>query len=147
MKFKLKNYTTQISAEKSIFEIEQLLNSFGATKTMKEFTAEGKVKSLAFMIDTKSFKLPANVEGVKNVLFKDKRYSGKRDAMANRNETAYRVAWRVLRDWIYSQLSVVASGQAQPDEMLLPFIYDGKRTLYQAYKEGFLQLENKGDEE
>lgn len=144
MKFKLKNYSTSIAAEKSILEIEQLLSQFGASAVMKEFLLDGRVKSLAFKLNDKSFKLPANIEGVKNVLFSGKRERHGRNTMSNRDEQSYRVAWRVLRDWIHSQLSVIASGQAQPEEMLLPFMFDGKRTLYEAYTQGRLQIgENK----
>jgi hypothetical protein len=141
--FKMKNYTTSVSADRSILEIEQMLQKFGATAVMKEFLMDGRVNSMTFKIGEMAFKLPANVEGVHKVMFKEKRSSSRRDAMKNREEQSYRTAWRVLKDWIYAQLSIIASGQALPEEIMLPFMFDGKRTLYQAYKEGRLQLEQK----
>ena len=143
--FKIKNYTTSIDSDRSILEIERLLQKFGATAVMKEFLSDGRITSLAFKIGEKAYKLPANIEGIYEVMFGATRHSTKKDAMKRREEQAYRTAWRVIRDWIHAQLSMIASGQAQPDEIMLPFMYDGKRTLFQAYKEGRLQLENKNE--
>ena len=50
-----------------------------------------------------------------------------------------------MKDWVHSQLSVIASGQAQPEEVLLPFMWDGKRTLYQAFKENRLKIDNRAN--
>lgn len=143
MKFKLMNYTTTITAEKSIMEIEKMLSLFGASAIMKEYLEDGRLKSLSFKLQEKGYRIPANVEGVYEVLYKDKRVSGKRNAMMNRKVNADNVSWRIIKDWLHAQLSIIASGQAQPDEVMLPYMWDGKRTLYQAYKEGRLQLENK----
>lgn len=139
-KIKLKNYSTTVEAEKSIMEIEQLLTMFGSDAIMKEFTGDGKVRSLSFKFQNKPYKLPANVEGVAKVLYSNKKISYRRDGMANRDKNAYNVAWRILKDWLHSQLSIIASGQAVPEEVLLPYLFDGSRTLYQAYKEGRVQL-------
>lgn len=143
------NYTTGVSASRSITEIEQMITLFGASATMKENAGDGRIQSLAFKIGDKTYKLPANAEGVKKVLYDGKRNSSRRDAMRNRDENSYNVAWRIMKDWVHAQLSIVASGQAQPDEVLLPYMYDAKsnRTLYQAFKEGHLQLMNKGDDD
>lgn len=138
--FKLKNYTTGISAEKSVMEIEQLLSAFGASHVMKEFAGDGGAKSIAFRLDEQSYKLPANVDGVKQALYGEKKASFRRNAGTNRDEQSCRVAWRIIRDWLHAQLSVIASGQAKPDEVMLPYLWDGKRTLYTAYKNGALQL-------
>lgn len=148
MNFKLMNYTTGVSASRSIAEIEQMLALFGATATMKENTADGRITALAFKIGDKTYKLPANADGVKKVLYEGKRTSSRRDAMLNRDKNSYNVAWRIMKDWVHAQLSIIASGQAQPDEVLLPYMYDVKnnRTLYQAFKEGNLQLTHKDDD-
>lgn len=132
-KFNIKNYTTEIAATKSIAEIEELLAAFGADAVMKEFTADGKVKSLHFKLQDKSFKLPANINGVKEILFAKRRSYHGRDSMKNRDEKSYKVAWRILKDWLHAQLSLIYSGQAFPDEIFLPYLFDGKRTLYQKF--------------
>lgn len=143
MGFKLKNKETEVSAEKSILRIEELLTSFGANAVMKEYSGDGKVRSLSFKLEEKAYKLPVNKEGVYKVLFQNSKQTYRVDGEKNRGERAYRVAWRILKDWLHSQLSITASGQAQPEEVLLPYMFDGKKTLYQAYKDGCLQIEAK----
>lgn len=147
MSLKLKNYSTNISAERSIAEIEKILALFGAQAVMKEYTSDGRVQSLSFKLDNKGYQLPANVNGVKAVMYSGKRSYHGRDSMKKRDEQAYRVAWRVLKDWIYSQLSLIASGQGQPQQILFGYMFDGKKTLYQVYTEGKLlsQGNEKGD--
>ena len=145
-KFKLKNYTTEIPADKSIFEVEQMLASFGASAVMKQFLQDGKCYSMSFKLEDKGFKLPANAKGVYEVMYANMKERHGKNTMKNRDEQAYRVSWRIIRDWLHSQLSLIASGQAQPDEIMMPYTYDGKQTLYEAYKNGRLQLEAKKDE-
>ena len=146
-KFKLKNYTTGIPADKSMMEIEQMLAAFGAQAVMKQYLSDGRVFSIAFKIEERSYKLPANIEGVHEALWKGKRERHGTNNMKNREEQSYRVAWRIIRDWLHSQLSLMASGQAQPDQILMPYMYDGKRTLYEAYKAGTLQIGEGKDEQ
>ena len=140
MNFKLKNYTTSIPADRSISETEQLLVGFGASKIFKEYLSDGRCMGVSFMLGERGFKLPANIEGVKEAIWKDKRARHGRNNMQNREDQSYRVAWRIIRDWLHAQLSLIASGQAQPDQIMMPYMYDGKRTLYEAYKDGKLQL-------
>jgi hypothetical protein len=46
MKSKLKNFSTEVAAERSIAEIEKIITSFGAQAIAKEFSADGRVRSL-----------------------------------------------------------------------------------------------------
>jgi hypothetical protein len=146
MTFKIRNYTTGISADKSIGEIERMLADFGASHIMKEYAGDGTVRSLAFRLTEKSYKLPCNREGVFQVMFGDKRYSGRKNATKNREVQSLNTSWRLLHDWIHAQLSIVKSGQAKVDEVMLPYMWDGKRTLYESYKTGRLEIENKTDD-
>jgi len=136
MEMRLKNYTTSVNADKSILEIEKFLTMFGASHVMKEYLSDGLVRTLSFKISGRGYKVPANVDGVEKVMFT------RGASTQKQHEQAYRVAWRIIRDWVHSQLSITVSGQAQPDEVLLPYLWDGKKTLYEAYKEGALQIEN-----
>lgn len=138
--FKLKNYTTSVSADRSIMEIEQLLAGFGADKILKDYMTDGKCIGVSFKLNGMGYKLPANVEGVHGVLWGQKRERHGTNNMKNREDQSYRVAWRIIRDWLHSQLSLIASGQALPDQILMPYMYDGKKTLYESYKEGRLAL-------
>lgn len=131
--FKMKNYTTEISADKSILEIERLLTSFGAEMIIKEYTSDGRVHSLTFRLLNDAFKLPANVSGVKKILYKKTR-SHLSDGEKRREDRSYRVAWRIIKDWTHAQLSLIASGQAQPQEIFLPYMFDGKTTFFQRFE-------------
>ena len=141
-KFNIKNYTTEISADRSILEIEKLLTLFGAAAIIKEYTPEGKVHSLMFKLQDEAFKLPANVKGVKEILYKTTR---SRDGEKRREERSYRVAWRIIKDWTHAQLSLIASGQAQPKEIFLGYMFDGKRTLFQKYEVDKLLAQKAGE--
>jgi hypothetical protein len=138
--FKLKNYSTAVPADRSIAEVEDLLVKFGAQAIMKTHLADGRCNMLAFKLDEKSFRLPANVEGVHDVLFGHTQARHGVNQMSEREAKSYRVAWRIIRDWLHAQLSLIASGQAAPEQILLPYMFDGKRTLYEAYKDGTLRL-------
>jgi len=135
-KFNIKNYTTEIPADRSILEIEKLLTLFGAAAIIKEYTPDQRVHSLSFKLQDEAFRLPVSVEGVKKILFEGVR--AQRDSEKRREEKAYRVSWRILKDWTHAQLSLIASGQAQAMEIFLPYLFDGKTTLYQKFMEGKL---------
>jgi hypothetical protein len=142
---KIKNFSTGVAANKSIVEIEKILTDFGAEAIMKSYTGDGKVKSLAFKYQNNAYMLPSNVEGVYQVMFANKRKYHKTNSMRNHEEQAYRIAWRLLKDWIHSQISIVYSGQAAPDQILLPYMYNGHQTVYEMYKAGRLQLQEAKD--
>jgi hypothetical protein len=127
---KIMNYTTAISASKSITEIETLLADNGASHIMKEYRGDGRVWSLAFKLGEIGYKLPANTERVFATLTKGKR-NFQRKAWEEQSE---RVAWRVLKDWLLAQLSLIAIGQAEFDQVMLPYAFDGKQTLYERIK-------------
>ena len=137
--FKLKNYTTSIDSNKTISEIEKILVSFGADKIMKQYAEDGTPNSLMFSIQKLSYQLPANIEKAKERLKKLKIPQSRLD------EQAPKVAWRVIKDWLHSQLSLIYIGQAEIDQGLLPYMSNGVETVYEIYKSGNLQIENKGE--
>jgi hypothetical protein len=129
---KLKNYTTDVPVSRSIAEIETFLSQNGASAIMKEYMGDGRVISITFQLANKvGYKLPANVERVYSVLKAEKKSNSR---VKLTMEQAERVAWRVLRDWLYSQLSLIAIGQAEFDQVMLPYAFDGKQTLYERIK-------------
>jgi hypothetical protein len=60
--FRLKNYTTNIEASKSIYEIEEVLRAVGADAIMKNYRGDGRVEALVFKLQGRGYKLPANTE-------------------------------------------------------------------------------------
>ena len=65
---KIKNFSTTISVEKTIAEIEKMLSKYGATKIMKEYDEFGNPSRLIFAIVTEHgempVKLPVNVDKI-----------------------------------------------------------------------------------
>jgi hypothetical protein len=106
---------------------------------MKDYLSDGKVSSIAFRLNGRGFKLPNNKTGVFNILFKNK--SQRVNSTKEREERAYRVSWRILREWIHAQLSLIASGQAEPEQALLPYLWDGRQSFYDRVKRTKFQLE------
>ena len=51
-------------------------------------------------------------------------------------EHAYKVAWRILKDWVLAQMAIVEAGAAQLAEVFLPYALqpDGK-TMFEAFVE------------
>lgn len=132
----IKNYTTKIDCYQSIGEIQGVLAKNGARKIMIDYDNTGLPIGIAFAIQTgqqaQAFILPANIDGVMSVF---KKQNLKADI-----EQAKRTAWRNVRDWIMAQMAFIESGNVQMDEIFLPYLSDGKKTLYQAYKSGQLLL-------
>src|SRR4029077_1170223 len=93
----LLNYTTTISASRTVAEITQLLADAKASAVLSEYK-EGVLSAISFRIETEfgvlSFRLPANVNAVLIALQRDKAVPYR---MRNR-EHATRVAWRIVKD-------------------------------------------------
>ena len=136
----IKNYTTKIDCYQSIGEIQGVLARHGARKIMIDYGESGHPNGIAFAIQSgqtaQMFILPANVDGVEAV-FKIQKIKADR-------QQAERTAWRNVRDWIMAQMAFIESGNVQIDEIFLPYLTDGKKTLYQAYKSGQLLLGDGG---
>lgn len=124
---KLKNHTTAISHERSISEIQAMLITFGAENVM--LSAENKeIKEIKFTYRINDrlypFKLPVNIEKTTDILWKE--YSSKsRRGRKSRNdfiEEARRIAWRIARDWIHSQLSILAIEAVRFEEVFLGYL-------------------------
>lgn len=134
----LLNYTTKISAFTTVSEIQKILVAHGAKKIMQEFDDDGNIRSLTFMINTpgglRSVRLPANSAAVYQVLQKQ---NVKCD-MAQ----AERVAWRIIKDWVASQMAILESAMVSIDEIFLPYMVNNNgQTFFEVYqtKQNFLE--------
>ena len=150
------NYTTKIPVETTIAEIEKMLADSGASKILKDYDNESNVSSISFTLITDkgelSFKLPMNTEAVLQVLKNQsgeyrKQASGKRvrvvpDSAVN-IEQAARVGWRIIKDWLESQLALFFLQMVKIEEIFLPYMYNAKldKTMFQVLEEkGFDKL-------
>lgn len=142
---KLANYTTTVTALKSIGEIQGILVAHGAKHILIDYDQE-EPTGLAFIVATPygdvPFRLPANIDKVKAVLDKQRVRTRVSD------EQASRVAWRILEDWIRAQMAILETEMVTIDQIFLPYMQTGQdgKTLYQVMLEHHLQLP-KGNED
>lgn len=146
------NYTTAVPALKTAHELQVLLAEAGARRVMTSYD-NGSPTGVTFELDTahgpKVFELPVDVEAMRGAMLKAWRAGKARsisETKARDLKHAERVAWRVLKDWLTAQLTLIAAAQATPDQVFLPYLKtpDG-RTLYAAYvaRENLLELEGR----
>lgn len=135
MTARLKNYTTTVPSKRSISEIQELLIEFGAVSVNLD-AINGHVIGLRFGFQCGEqvimFKLPANADRVREYLWNEYQSTTRRGRKSRPDfdNDAENIAWRILRDWVHSQLSIITIGMVQPVQVFLPYAWDGSRTLY-----------------
>lgn len=136
----IKNYTTRISASKTIAEIQEMLVKHGASRIVINYDEEGHAQGVMFSIfNIGSYSLPCRIDGVWE-LFRKQKLTGAT------YEQAEKTAWRNVKDWIAAQIALVETEQASFEEVMLPYMISHGRTLYDAMKGQFGLLEE-GDAE
>lgn len=127
---KIRNYTSQVSAARSVMEIEGMLVEFGAANISKSYGKDAKLEAIVFEIKNPlnpeqlfSVKLPAHIEAMKDAIrgIHPGWYTNKI------SEQAERTAWRLMFEWTQIQLALISMKQAQPLEIFMPYIYDKQR--------------------
>ena len=116
------NYTTSINANTTVGQIQSLLASKGARKIMVEYSPEATVSALSFEVLVNDvylqFRLPANWKGVQKAILKSKKTVAKN----HRTDThAVNVCWRIIKDWIEAQMSIIEAEQADIATVFLPY--------------------------
>jgi hypothetical protein len=124
------NYTTSIDCERSISEIQKCLRLRGVEKIITDYL-NGMPSAVTFCITIKgnmvAFNLPANYSGVLKAMQKDKKVPRSKCTP----EQAQRVAWRIVKDWVFAQMAIVDAQLADLAEVFLPYaITKGGTTLY-----------------
>lgn len=136
----MKNYTSSVPVETTIARIEKALARAGAVGVAKSYR-NGDVISLRFgLFELETGKqvvvqVPANVETVEAVLKKSVRRP-RPSTWRLIHEQAQRTAWRLVQDWVEVQLSLIEMGQAEALQVFLPYVFDGKKTVYEALRDG-----------
>jgi hypothetical protein len=136
----IKNYTSSVSVEDSVKDIEKLLVKAGATAISK-FYDDGKLGGVLFQIPVNGipavFKLPAKPDAIRKVM-ESQIKRGRKDTLKRVQAQAERTAWRLLRDWIHVQLSMIEMEQAEAIQVFLPYVYDERKneTFFDKIKGG-----------
>lgn len=126
------NYTTQIKADKTVSEIQQIL-ARGKVRQISVDYDGGQPSAIQFSIVLRDrpifFRLPCNVAGVYKSLSRSRA-----PARFKTTEQARRVAWRIIKDWVEAQIAIVEAEQAELIEVFLPYAVGANgETVYQAF--------------
>ena len=136
---KLANYSTTVTALKSISEIQGILVAHGATHILMDYH-NGEPTGMAFIAATPygdmPFRLPASIDRVQAVLNKQRVRS------EVSKELASRVAWRILKDWVRAQMAILETEMVSIEQVFLPYMQVGQehKTLYEVMLDHHLQL-------
>lgn len=135
----LLNYSTTVSADKTVAEMQRLLAKAGAKQVMAEYD-DGRPTGLTFTIETPrglaAFTLPVRTERVLAVI---SRHGSVIPGRYQTHAQAERIAWRIGKDWLEAQLAIVETEMVTLDQVMLPYMRsrDGS-TLYELYTSGGL---------
>ena len=124
-------------------EIEDIISKHKATDIWKQYDPNGNIIALNFAVNTDfgkmPFKLPVNVEAVRQILKNEKR--NKRINLSKQQtediQTASRIAWRIMKDWIDAQMALIDIEMVKIEQVFLPYAYDfnKQQSLYDSFKE------------
>ena len=142
----LLNYTTAISAQKTVGEIMAILVSHGAKAVLMNYDETGQIESLSFQVATVAgemgIRLPINPDAVLKVMSRQhipKKYQNKTQAI--------KVAWRIAETWIRAQSAIIETEMVSLEQIFLPYwITPSGKTLYDHLVDTKFQL-GRGKEE
>jgi len=129
------NYTTEVSTEKTVGEIQSRLAKAKAQAVLTEYDGTGLITHLSFKVDTKhgimAFRLPANIEAILKII----KNSAKVPYRLKTREQAARVAWRIIFRWVEAQLAIIETEMVTIDQVFLPYMQSGDgQTFYQSFE-------------
>jgi hypothetical protein len=135
--------------------MEELLALAGADMILKEYeeNSEGDRIVVGFTFTIKvndvsmMFKLPSDTAKFADAMLADIKRAHK-GTRARIVEQANRTAWRVLKDWMEIQLTMIRVHQVHPFKIFMGYLYDprSKETLFEvAERTGFQKLLTAGN--
>jgi hypothetical protein len=148
MKRLIKNYTTDIPAEKTIAEIQTILSQNGARGIALEYDGNGHIKDIFFKIILNHkelpFRLPAKAERVYQALWGEKQEWEHTRYGEGWRAQAQRIAWRICKTWLEAQITLINLEQAKLEEVFLPYlIMPGNKTLFETMEHNQFMLPEK----
>ena len=94
------------------------------------------------------FKLPINVDPVYQLLLSAKRqpWGLDQDGKARVYAQAERTAWRIVREWVHAQVTLIQTQMVTVTEVFMPYMLMGERTAYQMLMDGGMPALTEGRE-
>jgi len=146
----LLDYTTTVPVSRTVAQVQAKLVEHGARAVMMEYDDRGRITALAFKVNMPNgelpIRLPIDAVATLRVL---QRQADNREIPGRfaREEHAYRVAWRIIKDWVEAQMSLLETEMVRMEEIFLPYVItSGGQTIYQVMAEKhFLLGPGEGD--
>lgn len=153
----LKNYTSTVPVSETIRRIEAVLIRCGVSGITKEYGPNAEVSALRFELVASAkvnIRLPVDRDRALEALWlnyangepltrggNEVASSFKRKKKSDFRDQAERTAWKIVQDWVEVQMSMIQMKQADTLEVFLPYVWDGRTTVYGRLKEsGFKAL-------
>lgn len=115
------NRTTKVAAGQTVSEIQAMLIEVRASSMMIDFE-NSEPSAITFQLrrgeQNLCFRLPSNWQGILAALKRDKSTPQR----LRNEEHARRVSWRVVRDWLRAQLTLIEAGAATLEEVMVPWL-------------------------
>ncbi len=152
----LKNYTSAVPVSQTIHRIEDVLIRCGVSGITKEYYPVGEVSALRFEITVPEtpivrVRLPVDTDRALDALWLNyvdgddlssdgkmvSRYANphKKKKRSDFKDQAERTAWKIVQDWVEVQMSMIQMKQADFVEVFLPYVWDGRATVYRRIKD------------
>lgn len=145
----IKNYTSGVPVDRTISRIESLLAAAGAKAIAKTYEA-GRIAALTFQLEINGrdmlIRLPSNPQAVYDALRREIRRP-RTGTLEKLKDQAERTAWKLQQDSLEIELTKIKLGQAEPMQIFLAYIWDGKQTFYTALKDGGFKMLGTGKHE
>ncbi len=147
----LKNYTTEVSATKSLAEIQEKLRVHNATSIHVNYNDKQEPESLSFTVSHPKgdlpFLLPANIAKVEQLLLrlrvrKPQPWQPDYDqVVVGIHQRAVRVAWRIIKDWVDAQLAIIETDMVKLEEVFMPYmLIRSGQTLFKLLEQKYFLL-------
>lgn len=124
-------YTTDVDAEQTAREMQQILAASDARRVAMDFDTEGRPTALQFVLllneQPLPFRIDPDAEGMQKALNEDDDTPGTFDT-----DQARRTAWRIWKEWLNAILAFRDTRQAGLDQLLLGFgVTQDGRTVHE----------------
>ena len=135
----LLDYTTSVPVSRTVSQVQAKLVEHGARAVMMEYDDRGRITALAFNIKMPNgdlpIRLPIDAAATLRVLQRQV-YNREIPGRYAKEEHAYRVAWRIIKDWVEAQMSLLETEMVRMEQIFLPYVITpGGQTVYQVMVE------------
>ena len=122
----LLNYTTSVPVSRTIAQVQAKLVEHGAREVMMSYSPMGRVEAISFSVPRGDgvlpIRLPVDVPAAQQVLMRQ-RDNGEGVSLKQTSlDHAYRVAWRIVKDWVEAQMALLETEMVRMEQIFLPYV-------------------------